>query len=247
MGAVGNSKTETYYDFKDNPILNDNPYGSSDEAVKWWRDHDDFSNAKDWEDNLLTSTEADAIEAWVGSGYEDMSELYETPWDDMDSDAKFMATQMFNAINKFELKKGITVNRGTNFKIFGSNNKMTVEQVQNYLNNETDHGHIQSDGFMSFSTRTSGVPVAGSGLVIHLNVPPNKGGGAYISNSIGGNKGEREYLLNNNSIMKFDPKSVELKGDGRIHVNAKLVGRGAMQTIDEKNTSKYKKELNPKF
>lgn len=241
MGAVGKAETESYYDFKDNPILSDNPFMSGSKAIEWWREHDEYSNAKDWEDNLLDGDEVDAIKAWVGSGYYDMAELYTTEWDNMQDWEKEMATNIYNALNKFELKKGITVNRATDFKIFGANGGMTVEQIKDYLTNQTDNGLIQSDGFMAFSTRATGVPVASSGLIIHLNVPPNKGGGAYISNTIGENLSEREYLVNNNSIMRFDPKSVYKDDKGKIHVNAKLVGRAEMQTIDPKNKSKFSK------
>ena len=243
MGAVGtSSKAETYYDFKDNPILSEANFGDGPKAQDWWREHEEFSNAKDWEDNLLTTDEANAIEAWVGAGYGDMAELYYTQWDNMEDWEKQMATNMYNAINKFELKKGIRVNRGTDFDIFGGSYGMTADDVKKYLETNTDHGLIQNDGFLSFSTRKNGVPVAGSGLVIHLDVPPNKGGGAYISNSIGGNRNEKEYLLNNNSIMQFDSKSVRTDDNGKVHVNAKLVGRAEMQTIYKKNNSKFKKE-----
>lgn len=247
MGSVGN-KSESYYDFKDNPTLSTNNVSGHD-ASEWWQEHTEMSNLNEWADNLITPNELGAVESWVGASYDDLADLYTTEWDDLDSDTRKVATDLFNALNKFELKKGITVNRNTNFMILGAerrSQKMTEAQVKNYLENYTDNGLIQSDGFMSFSTRTNGVAVAGSGLVIHLNVPPNKGGGAYIS-TVGGNPSEREYLVNNNSIMKFDSRSVRTDEKGNVHVNAKLVGRAQMQTVDSKNNSKFRKEPKPKF
>lgn len=246
MGSVGNRQsTESYNDFSGIPVLSDN-MTPGQKAVAWWREHTEMSNTADWMDNLLTEDEADAVKEWTGSGYWDLADLYTTEWDDMQTSTKEFATDLFNAVNKFELKQGITVNRSTDFQIFGrdKHQKMTEEQVRNFLKNETDNGLIQNDGFMSFSTRSAGVKVAGSGLVIHLNVPPNKGAGAYVS-AVGGNKGEREYMTNNNSIMRFDANSVRTDENGYIHVNAKLVGQSKMQTIDSKNKSKFRKEPVP--
>ena len=239
MGAVGSSKqTETYWDFKDNPLLSTyTPGYENQKATDYWREHDELSNAGEWEHNLLTKAESDAIENWVGSGFYDMSDLYHTQWDSMDDWQKEIAANMYNAISKFELKKGITVNRATDFKIFGGG-AMTADDVKNFLNNETSNGVLQSDGFMSFSTRTDGVSVASHGLVIHMNVPANKGWGAYVS-GVGGNPSEREYLTNNNSVIQFDSKSVTTDSKGNVHVNAKMLGTAKMQSFDPKNKSGY--------
>ena len=216
----------------------------SSEATQHWRDHPELSNINEWEQGL-SREESQAVNNWVGSGYYDAEELYNTEWDNLSDYNKKFLSNLYNAVDKFELKKPIQVNRMTNFKIFGGGLHMTAEQVKDFLKNETKGGYLQNDGFMSFSTKQNGVTVAGSGLVIHLQVPPNKGGGAYIS-GIGGNPSEREYLVNNNAIFKFDAKSVR-EENGKIHVNAKYVGRSKMQTIDSKNKSRYKKEPNPKF
>ena len=239
MGAVGSNKqTETYWDFKDNKDLSDNINGDKYKATDYWREHTELSNAGEWEDKLLKTAEKDALEHWVGSGYYDMSALYAYQWDDMDDWEKEIASNMYNGINKFELKKGITVNRGTSFRIFGGGSKMTAGQIRNYLDKNTKDGVLQSDGFMSFSTRADGVPVAGKGLVIHMDVPPNKGFGAYVS-GIGGNHGEREYITNNNAIIKFDSKSITTDKKGNIHINAKMLGTAKMQSFDSKNKSGY--------
>ena len=251
MGAVGKGSTETYYDFSDKDFLYSDTLGYAvgedypwKKAENWWNEHSDISNAKEWGDNL-TPDEKNAVQYWVSSGYYKLSELYKTEWDSLPEDKKQKAINLYNALNKFELKKGITVNRATDFKIFGGGN-MTAEQLRNFLKNDANGGVLQSDGFMAFSTLKNGVDVESGKVVIHLNVPPNKGYGAYVSN-VGMNTGEREYLVNNNAVLKFDPNSVYEASNGQIHVNAKMLGNAKMQTIDSKNKSKYRKEPTPKF
>ena len=239
MGSVGNQ--ESYWDFKDNPLLSTDVSGTGGQAADWWREHDELSNTGSWEDDL-SDDQRNAVETYAGSGYWDVAELYETEWDNMTDYQKKLVSNIYEALNKFELKKPITVNRMTSFKIFGkqfSSDTMTADEVKDYLRDNTSGGLLQNDGFMSFSTLSNGVNVAGSGLVIHLDVPKNTGAGAYIS-GIGGNYSEREYLVNTNSIMKFDIDSVRQVGS-QVHVNAKLVGRAKMQTIDSKNTSEFRK------
>lgn len=238
MGATG--KTITYKSFADFTADNPKQYNTT-----WWRNNTDLSNFAEWEKGL-TEEEEKALTGWTDIGYSTLSLLYNTEWDNLSDYAKSRATAIYNALNKFQLKQGITVDRATNFKIFGAqgNQKMTVEQVKDYLQNQTKDGMIQNDGFMAFTTVQNGYSVDGSGLVIHLNVPPSTGAGAYIGNV---NPYEREYLLNNNSILKFDPNSVKLvQGDAyhkpTIHVTATVVGRAKMQTIDKKNDSIYAKK-----
>lgn len=240
MSTGRNNPNGSYYDFSDWIFAN----GTGGDAWEWWQKHDEFSNAEEWTRDL-DSEEVNAIEWWTSAGYEDASVLYDTPWDDIPSYTKDALSDLYNAINKFELKKPAMFHRSTDFQIFGQprgiTGHMTVDQVKDYLKNRTDGGLIQVDGFMSFSTRKGGVSVAGSGLVIDLKVPKNKGMGAYVS-GVGGNYGEREYLTNNNAILKFDEKSVKLDSKtGKIHVTARLMGRAQMQTIDPKNDSKYRK------
>lgn len=235
MGSVG--KAETYYDFSTNPLLNNDDFTTGQKASKWWVEHTEISNASEWE-HALSDDEKQAVTKWAGSGYENLAELYSTEWDNMSPEIKQSASNLYEAINKFETKQGITVNRQANFQIFGQDPavKMDAQQLIDHLN---ENGTVrQSDGFMSFSTATNGVSVDGSGLIIHLDVPPNKGMGAYISH-VAHNAFEREYLLNNNAVLKFDPKSVWEEKDewgyNLVHVNAKLLGRAKMQTIDSKN------------
>ena len=236
MGAVGKGSngTETFIGFD----------GKDDDGkhLKWWVESKDVSNLDEWDDNL-TDAEKSAIFGWVLSDYAAFQSLYNEEWDNLPDWQKKKIAALYEALNKFELKKGITVNRATDFQIFdGYKGKMTEQQVRDFLMNETDGGLVQSNGFMSFSTRPNGVPVTKSSLVIHLNVPPNKGLGAYISTpQSGDNLDEREYLTNTNSVLKFDPKSVRTE-NGKIHVNARLVGRAQMQTIDSKNDSKFSKK-----
>ena len=241
--AYKDTKNSEYYDFKDNIYLYG--AGNGEEATKWWKEHTEYSNTEEWIKSM-TDEELKAVKSWTGGGYDSWAKrLYKTPWDDLSESDKARAINLYNALNKFELKKGIQVNRMTDFKIFGSNKRMTADEVMKFIKNNTDNGLLQVDGFVAFSTKSKGVSVAGSGLIIHMQVPPNKGGGAYVS-APAWNDHEKEYLVNNNSIMKFDPNSVYKDDSGRVHVNAKLVGRAKMQTIDPKNDTQFAKKSKKK-
>lgn len=236
-----NNSSDRYYDFSDNDLITN---GNGLDAANWWREHDEFSNAGDWEENELTTDESDAVDWWTNEGYHDAKALYETPITGMEPHLYDAISDLTNAINKFELKKGMTVHRATSFLIFGAESKgqkLSVDEVKNFIKTNTDKGLMQIDGFMSFTTRPNGVAVAARGAVIDLDVPPNKGMGAYVS-GVGGNYTEREYLTNRNAILRFDANSVRQDDHGLIHVKARLMGRAERQTIDPQNTSKFKKK-----
>ena len=212
---------------------------TSNGATKWFGNEKN-SNEKEWRNNL-TSDELHAIKSYTGYGYTTMNNnLYSTPWDEIGAYSKSEMSNLYNALNKFDLKRGINVTRQTDFQIFGGGHgdHMTVDQVKNYLTK--NGGVLQSDGFMSFAANDKGISIAGSGLVVHLQVPPSKGAGAYV-NQVSSHKGEYEYLLNNNAVLKFDPNSVKEEG-GKVHVTAQWLGQSKMQSIDPNNKSAYAKK-----
>ena len=231
MGAVGTSsglvnsptaQAEKYTEFKNNG------------ADKWFANEKD-SNMTEWIDGL-SAGEKSAINHYTGYGYTDMNKtLYSKPWDEISAPSKKEMANLYNALSKFDLKRGINITRQTDFQIFGKehNSNMSVNQVKKFL--ENNGGVLQSDGFMSFGANDHGMSLAGSGLVIHLQVPPSKGAGAYV-NPISSHKGEEEFIVNSNSVLRFDPKSVTEMG-GKIHVTATWLGQSKMQTIDPKNKS----------
>ena len=93
---------------------------------------------------------------------------------------------------------------------------------------------IQNDGFMSFTTDGGGHGINGHGLVINLHIPESVGAGAYV-NHISLHDEEHEFLVNNNAVLRFDPKSVRLQNPNSPHsqivVDAYWLGQGQAQTI----------------
>lgn len=236
MGSVG-TKSNSYEDFSD---ISYTPYKSGEMTWEEKTAQDKryvedvankfrgFSNIDDWI-NSLSFDEYGVVEGYVGNDYEGMNKAqYNTPWEDMSEQQREQIANLHNALNKFELNKGIEVYRETNFKIFGSNEPMSMSDVRHFL---TDNGDtLQVDGFMSFSTHSGGASVEGRGLVIEMKVPPSTGAGAYIGNTIG-LKPESEYLVNTNSVLHFDKNSMYVDGKGRVHIKAEWIGRSKAQTI----------------
>lgn len=207
-----------------------NNYASTEK----WFNNPKLSNMKDWEDNLLTADEKDTVMYYTGSGYQYLNEeMYNEHWDDMSSYQKKKAINLYEAINKFELNKGINTVRQCDFKIFGSKKTMTVDQVIDFLKNKTIDGHVQVDGFLSSTTKPSGTYADSHGLWIDIKTPPNKGGGAYVSD-VGYNAGESEYLFNSNAVFKFDVNSVHKDSNGYVHVSAEWVGQAKDQAKKKK-------------
>ena len=234
MGAVGTSSSSS--GLVNSPTAEVDKYTvfKNNGANKWFANEND-SNMTEWIDSLSGGEQA-AISHYTGFGYTQMNKsLYNKPWDELGDYDKHELSNLYNALNRFDLKKGISVTRQADFQIFGMDkgDHMTVNQVKDFL--KQTGGVLQNNGFLSFGANEHGVAIAGSGLVIHLQVPPSKGAGAYVG-TISEHKGEQEYLLNNNALMKFDPNSVKSVG-GKIHVTAQWIGQAKMQTIDPKNKS----------
>ena len=199
------------------------------------------SNIKSWLANL-TPEERAVISDFVGSEYEDINGAqYRIPWEDMSQEDKNAISRLHNALSKFELNKPITVNRATSFRIFGADDDyapMTIEDIKAHLSKTGEV--VQNDGFMSFSTRSDGIPVEGTGLIIHLKIPPSKGAGAYIGNNYG-IASESEFLVNTNTVMRFDKNSLYKDKYDIIHITADWLGRAEAQTISPTYTGKIKK------
>ena len=210
-------------------------FGSgSHDAVKWF-DNPKMSNHKDWSENLLTHDEKEAVTDYTGSWYMKVNpDLYNKKWDDMDNTTKEGAANLYSAINKFELNKTIKTVRRCDFKIFGQAfGKMTVEQVKDYIKNQTDGGLIQINGFLSSTTKPMGTFAYSTGVWLDIETPPNKGGCAYVS-KVGYNMSESEVVHNSNSVFKFDADSVKMGDDGKIHVSCKWVGQAKDQAFKKK-------------
>lgn len=226
MGSTGKRRGVSFDNFSDIPY---EKFKNDAEYVRQVAERvERISNINEWRDSL-TYDEADVLDRYAGNDYEQINKLqYTKAWEDMSSEERKDIATLHEALNKFELTNGIEVNRATNFKIFGSDEPMTMSEVRNFLM-KTD-GVVQNDAFMSFSTHRDGIALEGRGLVIHLKVPPSKGAGAYIGNSYGIDV-ESEFLTNTNTIMKFDTSSMYVDGKGQLHINAEALGRAEAQTI----------------
>ena len=246
MGAVGNKNTggsvktggESEYlktrTYDENDVEGVTTFTNNPSSTVKWFNNPKMSNMAEWEKGLTPDQES-AVDYYTGSGYQSLNPaLYEKPWDEMGSGTKETASNLYEAINKFELNKTIKTVRRCDFQIFGKSygQSMTAEQVKDYLTNSTKDGLVQVNGFLSSTTNPSGTYAYTKGLHIDFEVPPNKGGGAYVS-KVGGNGGESEYLFNSNAVLQFDPNSVESKG-GVVHVKAKWVGQAKDQTFKNK-------------
>lgn len=203
-------------------------FGNGNGAEKWFA-NTDLSNYTSWHTNLLTSGEKQSIVKYTGTSYVKMNQLlYTQNWDTIDAKDKTMLSNMYNGISKFELKKGINVTRQCDFQIFGVKGLMTPDAVKQLLT--SSGGVIQNNGFLSFSADNRGRSIAGSGLIIHLRIPPSTGAGAYVK-AISQHGSENEFILNNNSVLRFDPQSVTQDGYGKIHVNADWLGQAKSQVF----------------
>lgn len=243
MGAVG-VKTTSGSSLVNQPSAEAEKYTEFDDhggADKWFA-NEKLSNFSEWRTGL-SDAEYKALKSYTGGGYSSMnSSLYGIPWDEMSATQKAKMAALYDAISRFELKKGINVTRKADFQIFGAKDtysQMTVDQIKDFL--KQTNGVVQNDGFMSFSADPRGRGINGNSVVIHLRIPPSKGAGAYV-NPISSNMGEMEYVLNTNAVLKFDTNSVEKKSDGKIHVTADWLGQAQMQTIDPKNKSVHAKK-----
>lgn len=210
-------------------------------ALDWFKDEAN-SNYRNWYYSL-TDYEGKSIDKYIGSGYSDMNgALYQEDWDDISEWRKSDITHLYDAINKFELKQGVMVNRACDSRIFGAKG-MSVQQIKDTL--DVSDGFVQNDAFLSASTFDAGVKVNSAGLVLHIKVPPNKGGGAFLGTKGIAGGAESEYLFNNNGVYHFDKDSVYQDPNGTIHVSGEWVGNTAHQTIS-KNYNKNALEFTNK-
>ena len=218
-------------------------FDSYEGSMKWMA-NTKLSNSEEWHKELITPQEKDSVYHYTGNSFNGINDdLYNKPWDEMSNDTKQMASDIYNAINKFELHHGVTLTRQCDSKIFGHAG-MSAEQIRNAIISKG--GVIQNDGFLSFGTNNTGVPIDSSGVIIRLRVPPSKGAMAYV-NPISMHHGEieNESIVNSNSLLKFDPNSVKVVGN-KVYVEADWIGQAKMQTTDPKNKSVYSKNKKKK-
>lgn len=225
VGQNSNARERTE-DFRELPFA----YGHTDEAIKWFNEN---SNAQEWWANL-SGAERNEVERFTGSGFVSVNgQQYGVAWEDMDDSYRERIVNLYNALDKFQLKVPITVNRACDFKIFGSDDRMTMAEVKAFL--EKSGGYVQNNGFMSFSTRADGVEVDGSGVVLKVTFPTVRGAGAYVAEH-SNHKHESEWIANNNGVYRFYPEKMYKNAEGSIVVPGEWVGQAKAQTISKTYT-----------
>ena len=215
MGATGSSLPS--YDYTNPTNFTDNPSNTT----KWFN-NEKLSNYAEWKDGLKKK-ELEAISAFTGSGYKNykIGQLYDVEWDDMDAQYKQYAANLYDAINKFELRKPITVYRDADTKIFGGS-EMTLKQLQ-----DLEGKIVHSNGFMSTSAGATGNAINANQCQMKIIIPKSTGAGAWIANQSTVGTGEREFLLNNNGFFKVD--KVSKGSNGKPLVEMRWIGQSKDQ------------------
>ena len=198
----------------------------SSDVSDWFKKN---SNYSDWSPSI---EEIEQLKWYTAGGYGINSILYNSPTSQLSEEDAKMANDLEHALSSFELNNGIEVTRQSDFKIFGKDSytKMSADEIKDYL--KENGGVIQNNAFLSFSADNVGRHIMGhSGLVMHLRIPPSKGAGAFVQ-YYSSHPSENEYLLNRNAVLKFDPNSVTVSSDGKIHITADWLGRAKKSTLD---------------
>lgn len=215
MGATGSSLPS--YDYENPTNFTDNPTSTT----KWFN-NEKLSNYAEWKDSLKKS-ELEAIASFTGSGYKDykMGQLYDTEWEDMTAQYKEYAGRLYDAINRFELRKPINVYRNADTKIFGQSG-MTLEQLQ-----ALEGKIVHSNGFMSTSAGATGNAVNANECQMKITIPKSIGAGAWVANQSTVGTSEREFLLNNNGFFKID--KVSKGSNGKPLIEMRWIGQSKDQ------------------
>lgn len=197
-------------------------------STSWFADANN-SNSTDWK-NDLSPDELKSLKWYTGNGFTSINkDLYTKDWKNISDSMKETINNMEKGLDKSVLLNGMTVTRACDFKIFGapSGKHMTVDQIKDFIKNNAKNGVLENKGFLSAGANNHGAEIDGSGLVIHIDVPPSIGAGAYVNPiSVHSGSSENEFLFNRNSRFKFDTGSIKKDAYGNIHIRATWVGRG---------------------
>lgn len=220
-------------------------FGSGHDAMTKstaWFKNPDNSNSDEWLQNLKDDQKR-AIQDYTGesgiSYHKINGQLYTRDWDKIDPKVQDRINSIDAAMNNSVLLKGMSVTRQCDFKIFGAadGEKMTIKEIKDYIKKNGTDNTLTNAGYLSSGANNHGAAIDGSGLVLHIKIPPSKGAGAYVNpiSKFGGSS-ENEFLLNRGSMYKFDLKSIYVDSSGKIHINARWAG------LDQKKGKKKKKK-----
>ena len=215
MGATGSSLPQ--YDY-DNPTNFTENVGNT---LKWMK-NDKLTNYNDWE-KTITSDQQQAIYSFTGSGYKNSKfvELYNKPWDELTPTQQKYASDLYDTLSGFELKKPINVMRKASTKLFGMEG-MTLSQLK-----ALEGKIVHSNGFMSTAAATHGKYVDSNECEMKITIPKSVGAGAFVAYKSSVGSGEKEFLLNNNGFFKIE--KVSKGADGKPFIEMKWIGRSKDQ------------------
>lgn len=196
-----------------------------EEEVKKYMDDDNNSNAWLWR-NELSKEQQNAFARYTGTDdvYDINSALYKGKKDSLSQSQKDVINNLDSAINDFTLYKGIMTTRQADARMFGFKKGENPSKQQILDKLQETYGHMQFPAYLSSGVDDEGVPVNAFGVMVHIQVPPSKGAGAYISKEIHAHSEENEFLFARNTVIKYDLNSLKNK-NGIWEINARYVGK----------------------
>lgn len=149
----------------------------------------------DWRNNLLPD-QLSAVRFYTGSAYEDINDaLRISGLHNASSRMQETIANITDAIDKFKLKKSLTVYRGASGAIFGGDK--TVDEINAMAR---AGARLTDKGFMSTSA-SEGAQFGGDYRFV-ITVPAGTGRGAYVA-PVSHYGSENEFLLQRNSTFKI--------------------------------------------
>lgn len=149
----------------------------------------------DWKKNL-TPEQLSAVRYYTGSAYEDINDaLRISGLSNAPHDMQETIARITSALDKFNLKKSLTVYRGASGAIFGGNK--TVAEINAMAR---AGARLTDKGFMSTSA-SEGANFGGDYRFV-ITVPAGTGRGAYVA-PVSHYRSENEFLLQRNSTFKI--------------------------------------------
>ena len=106
---------------------------------------------------------------------------------------------------------------------FKQGEKLTKQKIIDKL--QESYGYIQYPAFMSSGADDEGMAYNTLGdVMVHIQVPPSKGAGAYIADPRTSQYvSENEFVFARNSVLKYDLNSLKYSS-GIWEINARWIG-----------------------
>lgn len=149
----------------------------------------------DWHKNL-TPEQLQAVRYYTSNAYEDINDaLRKIGLSNSSARMQETISRITSALDKFQLKKALTVYRGASGAIFGG--EKTVAEINALAK---AGARLTDKGFMSTSA-SEGAQFSGRYRFV-ITIPAGTGRGAYVS-PVSHYRSENEFLLQRNSTFKI--------------------------------------------